>query len=120
MMDKDKVLDILRELKMTAKAESALIKMDGNMVLSDFSYGFHANEVFGAMTSVMIGAAKNIASECRKGPPKKIIIFTGNAYIIILHAGSGALLMCLTDAINDINSIMWQIEEAADKLKRLT
>ncbi len=120
MTDKEKVLDILKGLKTTAKTESALIRMDGNMVLSDFSYGFHANEVFGAMTSVMIGAAKNITSECRKGPPKKIVIFTGNAYIIIMHIGSRELLMCLTDAINDLNSIMWQIEEAAEKLRMLT
>ncbi len=120
MKDKDKVLDILRELKTTAKAESALIQNDGHTVLSDFSYGFHANEVFGAMTSVMLGAAKNIASECRKGPPKKILILTGNAYIIIISAGSRALLMCLTDANNDIDRIMWEIEKAAEKLKMLT
>ncbi|UCE36645.1 MAG: roadblock/LC7 domain-containing protein [Thermoplasmata archaeon] len=120
MTYKEKVLGILRELKTNAKTESALINRDSHMVLSDFSYGFHANEVFGAMSSVMLGAAKNITSECRKGPPKKIIIHTGNAYIIIMNAGSNALLMCLTDANNDIDMILWEIEKAAEKLKTLT
>jgi predicted regulator of Ras-like GTPase activity (Roadblock/LC7/MglB family) len=120
MMEKEKVLDVLRELRATIKTESALIKRDGHLVLSDFSYGFHANEVFGAMSSVMVGAAKNIASECRKGPPKRIIILTGDAHIIITNAGSKALLMCVTDEMKDINRTMYEIDKAASKLKTLT
>ncbi len=120
MTDKEKVMVVLRELKSTVKTEAALIKRNGNLIFSDFSYGFHADEVFGAMTSVMVGAAKNITSECRKGPPKKIIIHTGNAHIIIMQAGSKAFLMCLADANNDLDKIIWEIEKAAEKLKMLT
>lgn len=120
MTDKDKVKDILRELRVTVKTESALINRDGHLVMSDFSYGFHANEIFGTMSSVIIGAAKNIASECRKGPPKRVIILTGDAHIIISNAGSRALLMCVTDEIKDINRTMYEIDKAADRLKMLT
>ena len=120
MMDKEKVLDVLRDLRAIIKTESALIKRDGHLILSDFSYGFHANEVFGAMSSVILGAAKNIASECRRGPPKKIIILTGDAHIIITNAGSKALLLCLTDTIKDIERTISEIDRAVEKLKELT
>lgn len=120
MLDKDKVKEVLQELKVTIKTESALINRDGQLVLSDFSYGFHANEIFGTMSSVILGAAKNITSECRKGPPKKVIILTGNAYIIITNAGSRALLMCMMDAIKDMDMTMYEIDKAAEKLKELT
>ncbi len=120
MMDKEKVLDVLRELRAAIKTESALIKRDGHLIISDFSYGFHANEVFGAMSSVILGAAKNIASECRRGPPKKIIILTGDAHIIITNAGSKALLLCLTDTIKDIERTMLEIDRAAEKIKEYT
>ncbi|UCG70349.1 MAG: roadblock/LC7 domain-containing protein [Thermoplasmata archaeon] len=120
MTDKDKVMDILKRLKLTIKTESALIKRDGHLVLSDFSYGFHADEVFGAMSTVMVGAAKNITSECRKGPPKKIIILTGDAHIIITNAGSKAILMCMTDSIKNIDRTIDEIDKAAEMLKLLS
>ncbi len=120
MMDKEKVRDVLRELRASIKTESALIKRDGRLIISDFSYGFHANEVFGAMSTVILGAAKNITLECKKGPPKKIIILTGDAHIIITSAGSKALLLCLTDAIKDIERTMNEIDRAAERLKTLT
>ncbi len=120
MTDKEKALDILRELRATVKTESALIKRNGHLIISDFSYGFHANEVFGAMSTVILGAAKNITLECKRGPPKKIIILTGDAHIIITNAGSRVLLLCLTDTIKDMERTIYEIDKAAEKLKMLT
>jgi predicted regulator of Ras-like GTPase activity (Roadblock/LC7/MglB family) len=81
--------------------------------------GFHSNEIFGAMSTTMLGAAKNITAECRKGFPKRIIIQTGNANIIITNTGSSAFLMCMFDSIDDSKEIIGEIDKAAEKIKDL-
>ncbi len=115
----DEVKEILQELKSAIRTESAIINRDGGLVFSDFSYGFHANEIFGVMSATMLGAAKSITAECRKGLPKKIIIQTGNAHIIIANAGSRALLMCLIDAIRDMERTLNEIDKAAERIKQI-
>jgi predicted regulator of Ras-like GTPase activity (Roadblock/LC7/MglB family) len=115
----DKVMEVLQELKYAIKTESAIIDRNGGLMYSDFSYGFHANEIFGVMSATMLGAAKSITAECRKGVPKKIIIQTGNAHIIIAHAGSTAMLMCLIDAIRDMERTLDEIDKAAQRIKEL-
>jgi predicted regulator of Ras-like GTPase activity (Roadblock/LC7/MglB family) len=115
----EKVMEILRDLKFNIKTESAIIDRDGGLMFSDFSYGFHANEIFGVMSATMLGAAKSITAECRKGLPKKIIIQTGKAHIIIAHAGSTAMLMCLIDSMRDMERTLDEIERAAEKIKEV-
>ena len=115
----EKVKDVLRDLKSTISTESALVKRNGNLVFSDFSYGYQANEIFGTMSATMLVAAKSITTECKKGFPKKIIIETGNVHIIITNAGSKALLMCMIDAIKDMDRIIYEIDRAAERIKEL-
>ncbi len=119
MTVEEEVTEILRDLRMAIKTESALIRRDGNLVFSEFSYGFAADEIFGAMSASMLGAAKRLTTECKKGFPKKIIIQTGNAHIIITNAGSKALLMCMVDAMKATDRILREIDRAADKIKVL-
>ena len=104
---------------MTVKSESALIKKDGNLVFSEFSFGFQADEIFGTMSASIIGAAKKLTAECNKGFPKNIIIQTGNAHIILTNAGSTALLMCMVDAMKATDMILHEIDRAADRIKEV-
>lgn len=115
----EKISEILRELRMAVKSESALINKNGDLVFSEFSYGFQSDEVFGTMSASIIGAAKRLTAECNKGFPKNIIIQTGNAHIIITNAGSRALLMCMVDAMKATDRIIHEIDMAADRIKEL-
>lgn len=117
MANNERIKEVLKDLKVAIKTESALIKRDGNLLFSDFSLGYHTNEVFGVMSATMLGAAKSITAECKKGLPKKIIIQTGNVHIIISRAGSTALLMCMIDAIKDMDRVLSEIDNAIEKIK---
>jgi predicted regulator of Ras-like GTPase activity (Roadblock/LC7/MglB family) len=119
MTSDEKIENILAELKDTRNIESAVIRKDGRLIFSNFALGFHSNEIFGAMSTTMLGAAKNISAECRRGYPEKIIIDTGDAHIIITNTSSKAFLMCMTNGMDNIQSILAEIDKAALKLKEI-
>jgi predicted regulator of Ras-like GTPase activity (Roadblock/LC7/MglB family) len=119
MTSKDEIQDILEELKNLTNAESALIRKDGRLVFSNFGLDFHSNEIFGAMSTTMLGAAKNITAECRKGIPENIIINTGEAHIIIMNSSSNAFLMCMTNGHDDIDMILVEMQKAAKRVSEI-
>jgi predicted regulator of Ras-like GTPase activity (Roadblock/LC7/MglB family) len=119
MTSDEQIQGILAELKNAINIESAVIRKDGRLVFSNFALGFHSNEIFGAMSTTMLGAAKNISAECRKGFPEKIIIDTGDAHIIITNTSSKAFLMCMTNGAADVNNLMSEIDKAAEKLNKV-
>jgi predicted regulator of Ras-like GTPase activity (Roadblock/LC7/MglB family) len=119
MTSDEKIETILSELKDDVNIESAVIRKDGRLIYSNFALGFHSNEIFGAMSTTMLGAAKNISAECRRGFPEKIIIDTGDAHIIITNTSSKAFLMCMTNNNGNIQNIMSEIDKAAIKLQEV-
>jgi predicted regulator of Ras-like GTPase activity (Roadblock/LC7/MglB family) len=119
MTTDEKIQNILAELKSAINIESAVIRKDGRLIFSNFELGFHSNEIFGAMSTTMLGAAKNISAECRKGFPERIIIDTGDAHIIITNTDSKAFLMCMTNGMDNFQEIMGEVDKAADKLNEV-
>lgn len=119
MTTDDMIESILAELKDLVNIESAVIRKDGRLVFSNFALGFHSNEIFGAMSTTMLGAAKNITAECRKGYPEKIIINTGDAHIIITNTSSKAFLMCMTNGLDNMQNILMEVDKAALKLQEV-
>lgn len=119
MTSDEKIETILAELKDGVNIESAVVRKDGRLIFSNFALGFHSNEIFGAMSTTMLGAAKNISAECRKGYPEKIIIDTGDAHIIITNTSSKAFLMCVTNDMNNFQNLLVEIDKAASKLKEV-
>jgi predicted regulator of Ras-like GTPase activity (Roadblock/LC7/MglB family) len=119
MISDEKIETILAELKELVNIESAVIRKDGRLIFSNFALGFHSNEIFGAMSTTMLGAAKNISAECRKGYPEKIIIDTGDAHIIITNTSSKAFLMCMTNGNGNVQNALSEINKAALKLQEV-
>ncbi len=119
MTSDENIQNILAELKKAVNIESAVIRKDGRLIFSNFELGFHSNEIFGAMSTTMLGAAKNISTECRKGFPEKIVIATGDAHIIITNTNSKAFLMCVTNGMDNLQKIMSEVDNAAEKLNEV-
>ena len=119
MTSDEKVQNILTELKNAINIESAVIRKDGRLIFSNFELGFHSNEIFGAMSTTMLGAAKNISAECRRGYPEKIIIDTGDAHIIITNTNKKAFLMCMTNGMDNIQKMMDEVDKAAERLNEV-
>jgi predicted regulator of Ras-like GTPase activity (Roadblock/LC7/MglB family) len=113
------IQNILDDLKSTVNIESAVIRKDGRLLCSNFELDFHSNEIFGAMSTTMLGAAKNISAECRKGYPERIIIDTGDSHIIISNTQSTAFLMCMTNGMDNMQSAFAQIDKAVDRLNKV-
>lgn len=119
MIYDEKIENILAELKDLVNIESAVIRKDGRLIFSNFAMDFHSNEIFGAMSTTMLGAAKNISAECRKGFPEKIIIETGDAQIIVTNTSSKAFLMCMINGNDNLQYILMEIDKAALKLRAI-
>ena len=119
MNSNGEIQNILEDLKKTVNLESAVIRKDGRLLCSNFEMDFHSNEIFGAMSTTMLGAAKNISAECRKGYPERIIIDTGDSNIIISNTKSKAFLMCMTNGSDNIQGLMTHIDKAVERLNQI-
>jgi predicted regulator of Ras-like GTPase activity (Roadblock/LC7/MglB family) len=113
------IKNLLEDLKNRVNLESAVIRKDGRLLCSNFELDFHSNEIFGAMSTTMLGAAKNISAECRKGYPERIIIDTGDSHIIITNTQSKAFLMCMTNGVDNIQGLMTHIDKAVERLNQI-
>jgi predicted regulator of Ras-like GTPase activity (Roadblock/LC7/MglB family) len=113
------IQNIIEDLKNSVNIESAIIRKDGRLLCSNFELDFHSNEIFGAMSTTMVGAAKNISAECRKGYPERIIIYTGDSHIIISNTKSRTFLMCMVNGMDNIQGLISHIDKAVDRLNQI-
>ncbi len=72
-----------------------------------------------AMSATMLGAAETATTQVEKGLPTRIIVESEHGRLIIVGAGSKALLIILANSNSSLGLILIELDKSAKKLKEL-
>jgi predicted regulator of Ras-like GTPase activity (Roadblock/LC7/MglB family) len=115
---KDVLSGILAKLKSGSDVEgAAIITRDGLVVCADMN-GSIDSDVFAAMTATMHGAAETAAQELKKSDPDSVIVESKDGKIIILGAGTIAVLACIVSPKAKLGLILLEMKKAVSKIEK--
>ncbi len=106
-------MKILSDLKANGIDSACIAGRDGLLIFSDME-GIKA-QVFAAMSAALLGSAEVAMDELKEGLPKKVVIDGKNRKIIVVGAGSNALLAVIAKS-EDVYPI---VEKAAKEIKKI-
>ncbi len=115
----DMVDKLLSDLKNTGGVEAcAAASRDGlliraNMPKEKFLYSL------AAMSATMLGAAETATTLVEKGLSTRVIVESEYGRLIIIGAGSKALLIVLASTNTGLGLILLELEKSAKKLKEI-
>ncbi len=112
----DKLLADLRniggvEASIAASRDGLLIR--GNMPKGKFLPSL------AAMSATMLGAAETATRQMEKGFPQRVIVESEYGRLIIVGAGSKALLLILANSNSSLGLILVELDKSAKMLKEL-
>lgn len=109
----DELAEVLGVLNGHNNFESmAIVRRDGLLMKATSGN----KEKFAAMIAIVLGAAETALSELGKGLPERIIVDTQDGRIVIMGAGSEALVAALIKPDPDA---LVEMEMVADKIRTL-
>ncbi len=107
-------MKIISDLKAKANIEGACVAgRDGLLIFSDME-GMRA-QVFAAMSATLLGSAEVVMDELKEGLPKKIVVEGKNRKIMVIGAGSNALLAVITKN----EDVYPAVEKAVQEIKKI-
>ncbi|MDP2766065.1 MAG: roadblock/LC7 domain-containing protein [Candidatus Methanoperedens sp.] len=115
----DMVDKLLSDLKNTGGVEASIVaSRDGlliraNMPKEKFLYSL------AAMSATMLGAAETATTLVEKGLPTRVIVESEYGRLIIVGAGTKALLIVLASTNTGLGLILLELEKSAKKLKEI-
>ena len=118
LMTKKAVLsNVLREINVLGDVEgSAVVTRDGLLVACELG-GVDA-ETFAAMSATMFGAAETAFSELGKGLVDRVIVESGKAKLILMGAGSSAVLVVMVSSRVNIGLVLVEMKKATGKIEK--
>lgn len=120
MLPVARLLDkILNDLKRSGDINGcAIVSRDGLLIASNIS-GDIDGGALAAMTATMVGTAETSTSEFASGIPDKVIVESSAGKIVVIGAGSNALLVCTTKVDAGLGLVLLEMERAGEKIKRV-
>lgn len=95
--------------------QSATVSRDGLIIYSSKEKA----EAFAAMVAVTLGAAENSLAELGKGVPEISIVKNSICQMVIIGAGSKALLAIIAEPDAGLGLILLEMEKSAQKIKEI-
>ena len=76
-------------------------------------------ESLAAMSATILGAAETATTHVEMGIPTRIIVESDNGKLIVVGAGSKALLILLANRDSGLGLILIELDKSAQKLKEI-
>ena len=109
--------NVLREICVLGGVEgSAVVTRDGLLVASEL--GDVDAETFAAMSATMFGAAETAFSELGKGLVERVIVESARSKLILMGAGSSAVLVVMVDSKVNIGLVLVEMKKATAKIEK--
>lgn len=94
---------------------AALVSLDGLTMASALPDGMEPDRV-GAMSAAILGLGERAAAELGRGRLEQVIIEGDDGYVILLAAGSYAVLTTVADGSAKLGLVLYEMRAAADRV----
>lgn len=91
---------------------AALVSLDGFTMASALPEGMQEDRV-GAMSAAILGLGERAATELGRGQLTQVFIEGDGGYVMLIAAGSRAVLTCLADTDAKLGLVLYDMREAA-------
>lgn len=116
---KAELLSVLEELEGAGDIDGvAVITRDGLLVSSKLPQDVDA-ETLAAMSATMFGAAETAVLELKKGSVKRVISEGQDCKLVVVDAGSSAVVVALVRPDANLGLVLMEIIKAANKTKEI-
>jgi uncharacterized protein len=119
MFDIGMVDKVLTDLKNVDGIEACAVVSREGLLIRSISQKEQFAESIAALSSTMLGAAEIVTIELGKGTPDRIIVETEQGRLIAVSAAPKALLVVIVNSDIGLGLILFELKEAAKKLKEL-
>lgn len=112
---------ILRALQATSTEVegSALISEEGAMIASALPQHVDETRVAG-MSATLSSLGARAASELERGEIDEVLVRGKNGYAVMMSAGPGTLLLCLTQSAAKLGLVLSDMRRAAEQLREVS
>lgn len=97
---------------------SALVSLDGFTMAAALPQGMHEDRV-GAMSAAILGLGERAAAELGKGRLSQVFIEGDEGYVVLMAAGTGAVLTCLADKQAKLGLLLYDMRAASASIAEL-
>ncbi len=94
---------------------AALVSLDGFTMASALPEGMHEDRV-GAMSAAILGLGERAAAELGRGALSQVFIEGDGGYVVLIAAGSRAVLTALADREAKLGLVLYDMRNAADAI----
>lgn len=94
---------------------AALVSLDGFTMASALPEGMQEDRV-GAMSAAILGLGERAAAELGRGSLSQVFIEGEGGYVMLIAAGSRAVLTCLADTEAKLGLVLYDMREAATEI----
>ncbi|MDO9556762.1 MAG: roadblock/LC7 domain-containing protein [Coriobacteriia bacterium] len=94
---------------------AALVSLDGFTMASALPQGMQADRV-GAMSAAILGLGERAATELGRGHLSQVFIEGENGYVLLIAAGSRAVLTALADPESKLGLVLYDMKTAAERI----
>lgn len=97
---------------------AALVSLDGFTMAAALPEGMHEDRV-GAMSAAILGLGERAAAELGKGKLSQVFIEGAEGYVVLMAAGTGAVLTCLAGTEAKLGLLLYDMRAAAASIAEL-
>lgn len=94
---------------------AALVSLDGFTMASALPAGMQADRV-GAMSAAILGLGERAAAELGRGHLSQVFIEGENGYVLLIAAGSRAVLTAMADPGAKLGLVLYDMKAAAERI----
>ena len=113
---KERLIDILKDLRTSEIEGSMIVARDGLEVASDLIEEGFDRDSFAAMSAAMQGAAETAMYELKQGEINQIIVDAKKGRIISVSSGKKTILVALIKPEGNLGLVLIELEKAAEKI----
>jgi len=120
MSDKlDMVDKLLADLKNVGGVIACAAASRDGLLIRSLMQNEQYVESLAAMSATMLGAAETATIHVEMGIPTRVIVESDNGKLIVVGAGSKALLILLANKNSGLGLVLLELDKSAQKLKEI-
>ena len=97
---------------------AALVSLDGFTMASALPAGMQADRI-GAMSAAILGLGERAATELGRGHLSQVFIEGDNGYVVLIAAGSRAVLTAMADPSAKLGLVLYDMKSAAERIGQI-
>jgi len=111
--------DLLSKVRSLPNVEAVVVVSRGGLVIASETASRVHEETFSAMCATMAGAATAAVAEFGKGEPEKIVVDTESGSLLVMDAGTKALLATMMESREGVGKVVQTMNEIRPEITEL-